>query len=158
MNAETLVERFSSITIGEDIPDLERGPMTPVHLMRWSSAIENWHRIHYDQPFALEHDKLPDLLINGSWKQHFVVQALREWAEPEGWLLRVAFEFRQMDVVGSTLTAWGRVLKTWAADGLGYVELETGIRNEHGVESTPGSATVVFPLEMAVPYPFPALS
>ena len=158
MNAETLTERFSSITIGDDIPDLVRGPMTPVHLMRWSSAIENWHRIHYDKPFALEHEKLPDLLVNGSWKQHFVVQGLREWAEPDGWLLRVAFEFRQMDVVGSTLTAWGRVVKTSTVDGLGYVELATGIRNEHGVESTPGSATVVFPLTVAVPYPFPALS
>ncbi len=68
--------------------------------MRWSAAIENWHRIHYDQRFAVEHDGLPDLLVNGSWKQHFLVQLMREWLEPQGWLARIKINFRGMDLVG----------------------------------------------------------
>ena len=28
---------------------LRKGPLTTVHLMRWSAAMENWHKIHYDQ-------------------------------------------------------------------------------------------------------------
>ena len=45
-----------------------------MHLMRWSAAMENWHRIHYDRTFAQEHDKLADILINGSLKQQFILQ------------------------------------------------------------------------------------
>ena len=37
--------------------------------MRWSAAMENWHKIHYDLPFATGHDRLPGLLINGSLQQ-----------------------------------------------------------------------------------------
>ncbi|HWU07629.1 MAG TPA: hypothetical protein VN520_14815 [Streptomyces sp.] len=148
---------FEKLTVGDEIPELVRGPLREPHLMRWSASIENWHRIHYDQRFTVEHDKLPDLLINGSWKQHFLVQAVRQWAEPEGWLRSISFQFRAMDVVGSTLHAWGRVTDLAEQDGYGTVKLEIGIRNEEGRQSTPGSATVVLPLQggPAVPYPFP---
>jgi len=67
---------FEDVAIGSDIPGLEKGPLTTAHLMRWSAAMENWHKIHYDKPFAMEHDKLPGLLINGSLKQQFVMQML----------------------------------------------------------------------------------
>lgn len=148
---------FEDLTVGTRLPELMRGPLTTVHLFRWSAAIENTHRIHYDMPFATDHDDLPGLLVNGSWKQHFVIQMLRGWLEPDGWLAKVAFQFRQMDKVGSTLTAWGIVTGLHVSDQLGYVDLEVGIRNCEGQESTPGTAVGVVPLASgpAVPYPFP---
>ena len=63
------------------------GPFTTAHLMRWSAAMENWHKIHYDLPFATEHDKLPGLLINGSLKQQFLAQSLKDWAGPTVWVM-----------------------------------------------------------------------
>jgi acyl dehydratase len=161
MNTEATVAqlKFEELSVGDEITPLVRGPMTPVHLMRWSAAIENWHRIHYDQQFAVEHDHLPGLLINGSWKQHFLVQAMTEWLGPAGWLAKISFQFRAMDQVGRTLTAWGRVTEKDERDGLGLVLCEIGIRDDRGEESTPGSATSVLPLAdgPSVPYPFPGL-
>lgn len=124
--------------------------------MRWSAAMENWHRIHYDLPFAQEHDKLPGLVVNGSWKQHFIVQMIRRWAEPSGWLYKVAFQFRAMNLVGSTLTAWAEVTELVERDGFGWVSLKSGILDGQGIESTPGTALVVLPLsaDRPVPYPF----
>lgn len=150
---------FEDVSVGDELPPLVRGPITTSHLMRWSAAIENWHRIHYDHPFATEHDRLPGLLVNGTWKQHFLVQLVRGWAEPSGWLAHVKMSFRGMDVVGDTLTAWGRVTEVEEREGLGFVSLEIGIRNQRDEESTPGSATVVLPLRggAQVPYPFPGL-
>ena len=147
---------FESLRIGDELPVLVRGPLLAPHLMRWSAAIENWHRIHYDQRFATEHDKLPDLLVNGSWKQHFLVQMVREWAEPDGWLRRISFQFRAMDIVGSTLTAWARISDLAREGDFGVVDLEIGIRNQDGQQSTPGTATVVLPTldGPAVPYPY----
>jgi acyl dehydratase len=148
--------RFQELEFGAELPGLTRGPITPVHLMRWSAAIENWHRIHYDAPFAVEHDGLPGLLINGSWKQHFLVQLMTDWLGPDGWLTRIDFQFRQMNLVGETLHAHGVITKLSEQDGIGIVECRIGIRNEAGVESTPGTAVGVLPLdeERGVPYPF----
>ena len=145
----------------EDVPDgfvlarLTKGPLTPVHLMRWSAAMENWHRIHYDRPFAVEHDKLPDLLINGSFKQQFMLQLLKDWAGPRGWVWKVGFQFRAMNKVGETLSIWGRVKSRRETAVYGLVELDIGIVNEHGQESTPGTATVALPYRNGPPLPYP---
>jgi acyl dehydratase len=149
--------RFEEVEVGDRLPELVRGPLREPHLMRWSAAIENWHRIHYDQAFTTEHDGLPGLLVNGSWKQHFLLQLVRGWAEPEGWVRRIGFEFRAMDLVGTTLTAWGEVLRVDREGEYGVIDLRIGIRNENERESTPGTATVVLPMAggPAVPYPFP---
>jgi acyl dehydratase len=151
--------RFEDVAVGDALPELVRGPLTSTHVMRWSAAVENWHRIHYDQPFAVGHDGLPALLINGSFKQHVLVALLRGWLEPSGWLARIQMSFRGMDLVGDTLTAFGRITETSTRAGLGLVVCEIGIRNQRGEEGTTGSATGVLPLVDGppVPYPFPGL-
>jgi acyl dehydratase len=136
---------LETIAIGQELEPLTRGPLLPPHVMRWSAATENWHRIHYDQPYALSHEGLPGLLVNGSWKQHFVVQLLRRWVGTSGWVWTVDFQFRGMNLVGETLTAWGRVRDVHAVGEYGVVALDTGIINRAGTESTPGSARVVVP-------------
>lgn len=147
---------FEDVMVGEEIPGLEKGPMTTAHLMRWSAAMENWHKIHYDKPFAIEHDKLPDLLINGSLKQQFVMQLLADWAGPGGWVWKVGFQFRAMNLVGETLRIWGRVVSKRETLDYGLIDIELGILNDADKESTPGTATVVLPYRngAALPYPF----
>lgn len=147
---------FEDLRVGDEILAIERGPITSSHLMRWSAAIENWHRIHYDMPFATGHDKLPGLPVNGTWKQHFLVQLMRQWLGPGGWLWKIDFSFRKLDVAGTTLTAWGRITALEVRGDYGYVTCEIGIRNQDGEQSTPGTAVGVLPLRggPAVPYPF----
>ena len=70
---------FEDVSVDQEIGPLFKGPLTTAHLMRWSAAMENWHKIHYDLPFATGHDKLPNLLINGSLKQQFIVQLLKDF-------------------------------------------------------------------------------
>jgi hydroxyacyl-ACP dehydratase HTD2-like protein with hotdog domain len=137
---------FEQVAVGEALIPLTVGPMTPLHLMRFSASIENWHRIHYDERFAVEHDGLPGLLISGSFKQHLVVQMLRAWAGPGSWLMRVGLQFRRMNVVGETLTAWGTITQREAREDFGVVTCEIGIRNHDGLESSPGTAVLAMPL------------
>ena len=158
MIPSTQVHYFDDINIGDSIPSLTKGPLTSAHLMRWSAAFENWHKIHYDAPFAVEHDKLPALLVNGSIKQQFVVQLLKDWAGPEGWVWKASFQFRAMNLVNETLTAWATITGKNAIQDYGLVTLELGIINTAGKESTPGRATIALPFRggKAVPYPFVA--
>ena len=137
---------FADLRVGDTLPGLTRGPLTPLHLMRFSAAIENWHRIHYDERFAVEHDRLPGLLVSGSWKQHLVAQMVRAWAGPDGWLAELEVQFRRMNVAGETLTAWGTITGLDAAGGRGVVTCDVGIRNADGMESSPGRAIAYLPV------------
>jgi len=147
---------FEDVAVGQEIEALVKGPFTTPHLMRWSAAMENWHKIHYDRKFAVEHDKLPDLLINGSLKQQFIAQCLKDWAGDSGWLWKFKFQFRAMNLIGETLYVWARVSGKREASEFGLIDLEIGIRNQTGQESTPGSAVIALPYRGrdAVPYPF----
>lgn len=147
---------FDEIHIGDRIPLLKKGPLTTAHLVRWSAAIENWHKIHYDEAFTREHEKLPGLLVNGTLKQQFVVQALTDWASPAGWVWKVNFQFRSMNLVDEELAVWAEVTAKRDAPKFGLVDLELGIRNQEGKESTPGNAVIALPFRTgpAVPYPF----
>ena len=146
---------FEDVAVGDELPRLAKGPLTTVHLMRWSAAMENWHKIHYDKPFAVEHDKLPGLLINGSFKQNFLVQLLKDWIGPTGWVWKVSFQFRAMNIVGETLWVWARVTGKRETPEFGLVELDLGLVNEAGTESTPAKATVALPYRGGKPVPYP---
>lgn len=150
------VRYYDDVIIGSEIPPLIKGPMTELHIMRWSASTENWHRIHYDKQFAVQVDGLPDILVNGSWKQQVLCQLMKDWLGLSGWLWRIKFQFREMDPKGSTIIAYGCVLGKFEHDGLGYVECEIAIKNQTGTVSTMGKAIGVLPLKggREVPYPF----
>lgn len=147
---------YEDVQIGTEVTPLVKGPMTTSHIMRWSSAMENWHRIHYDHAFATQHDGLPNVLVNGSWKQQIMCQLVKDWAGEEGWMWKISFQHRAMNVPGDVLTAWGKVTNKFVKDGLGIVECEIGMKNQKGEEACPGSATAILPLRggRKVPYPF----
>ncbi|MEQ8195006.1 MAG: hypothetical protein RIB59_11010 [Rhodospirillales bacterium] len=146
---------FEDVTVGDAVPQLTVGPLTTTHLMRWSAAMENWHKIHYDLPFTQEHEKLPNLLVNGSFKQQFIVTLLKDWCAPHGWLWKVKFQFRAMNQVNETLRAWATVSGKREAGDYGLIDLELGLLNDEDKESTPGSATVALPFTGGKPVPYP---
>jgi len=146
---------YEDVEIGTEITPLSKGPMTTMHIMRWSAAIENWHRIHYDRDFAVGHDGLPDVLVNGSWKQHVLTQMMKDWAGLEGWLWKIRFQFRDKDLAGDTLFARGTVTGKRVEHGLGLIDCEIRLDNQRGVRSTTGEAIVALPLREGRPVPYP---
>ncbi len=147
---------FEDLATGDEVAAVAKGPLGSAHLMRWSAAMENWHRIHYDHAFAVTHDGLPDLVVNGSLKQQFILEMLTRFAGRDGWVWKTSFQFRALDLVGERLKAWGRIRDLRRASDYGLVDLDIGITNSKGGESTPGTATVALPYRNgpAVPYPF----
>jgi acyl dehydratase len=147
---------LEEIDVGHEIPAIAKGPLSTAHVVRWSAAMENWAPIHYDWRYATQHDKLPDVLVNGSWKQHVMVQALTDWLGETGWLWKMSFQYRGMTIPGDTVTAWGRVTGKSQRANWGVVDLAIGLRDQKGVETSPGTASVVVPLRNGpkVPYPF----
>lgn len=147
---------FEDLKVGEEIPSLTKGPISTAHIVRWSAAMENWHRIHYDWRYATEHDGLPDVVVSGSWRQHLLIQLVTDWVGEMGWLWKISFQFRGMNVPGDTLTAWGRITGKQEQGAYGLVTLEIGLKNQKGEEGSPGAAVTAWPRRSgpAVPYPF----
>ncbi len=155
---EPLVERtFEDTSEGDALGPERYGPMTIMHLVRWASALENWHRIHYDTPFCVEHEGLPAPIVNGTWKQQAIAQLLKEWAGRRGWVRKIHFEFRGMDRVGEVLVVQGRVVGRAASGSMGEARCALEVVNGSGVATTLGEAAVVLPRRGGpdVPYPFP---
>lgn len=147
---------FDTLAPGQLLATVDKGVISTAHIMRWSAAVENFHRIHYDQAFATGHDKLPGILINGSWKQHVLVQLAKDSVGPAGWLWRMKFRYKKMDLAGDALRAVSRVVATRAIGELGFVTLAIELLNQAGEVSTAGHAICVLPAQPGarVPYPF----
>ena len=147
---------LDDVAIGAQIGALDKGVMSTAYIMRWSAAVENFHRIHYDYRFATEHDKLPDVLINGSWKQHVLVQLVKDSLGPDGWLWKLKFRYKKMDVAGDSIRARAEVVAKDIVEGLGFVTLRVVLTDQNDQVSTAGYAIGVLPVRggRAVPYPF----
>jgi len=147
---------FEDVAVDQTSMRLKKGPMTTTHIMRWSSAIENWHRIHYDWRFATGHDKLPDVLVNGSWKQHILAQVMKDGLGPAGWLWKIKFRYIKMNIAGDTIYAEARVAEKQVLGGLGFVTCRLSMTDQNDIVNTEGWAIGVLPLRggRTVPYPF----
>ncbi len=149
---------WTDAVVGKRAGALDKGVMTTAHIMRWSAAVENFHRIHYDQKFATEHDKLPGLLVNGSWKQHVLVQLAKDTLGIAGWLWKIRFRYKKMDLAGDAIRGHCDVVSKQEIDGYGFVVLKLMLTDQNDAVSTAGYAIGVLPLPggAAVPYPFVA--
>ncbi|MFM7567787.1 MAG: MaoC family dehydratase [Betaproteobacteria bacterium] len=146
---------FESLQVGQRLHQIDKGVITTAHIMRWSAAVENFHRIHYDAPFAIQHDGLPGVLINGSWKQHVLVQLVKDALAPSGWLWRLKFRYRKMDVAGDALRAIADMVEKREAGGFGFVTLKIALIDQLDRVSTEGHAIGVLPLAGGPPVPYP---
>ncbi len=135
---------FDAFEQGAALEEFTRGPFTTAHIFRWSAAIENLHRIHYDWRYATGHDGLDDVVINGSLKQHLLIDAITRWAGSDGFLSKLEVSFRSPNYCGETLTVFGCIKAKRDHGSCREIELDVGIRNEKGATGTAGTATLVF--------------
>ncbi|MDO9404002.1 MAG: acyl dehydratase [Polaromonas sp.] len=146
---------FDDVEVGTQIGSIDKGVMTTTHIMRWSAAIENFHRIHYDHPFATGHDGLPGVLVNGSWKQHILVQMVKDSVGPAGWLWKLNFRYKKMDIAGDAVRGVAEVVAKEVVDGLGFLTMRVKLVDQNGTTSTAGTAIAVVPVRGGPPVPYP---
>lgn len=147
---------FENVVAGQKLPVVGKGPITTAHIMRWSSAVENWHRIHYDQPFAKNQDGLPDVVLSGSAKQQFLLEMISIWIGEHGWVWKLKLQHRSLTLPGDILRTWGVVQSVAAFSKVGVIVCDIGLKDQNENAVCTGEAVVVLPFEegIAVPYPF----
>ena len=136
---------FGDVSVGDELPQVVKGPLSTTTLVRWAASNGNYARIHWDLPFAQLRQGLANVVVNGSLKNQYLGQLLIGFAGEEGWFKRFYVEHRGMDYPGDLLTAFGSVSNKTERDGFGYVECQVGLRNSRGEQTASGWATVVLP-------------
>lgn len=136
---------LKSLRAGSLLPPLRKGRFTNAHLVRWCAAQENWARIHFDESYARDVAKLPGVLINGALKQHLLAQFLTEAFDGQGWIWRIDYDFKGMDLAGQALEVRGTVKELRNLDEHTLVPVNIEIWNiDLDRATTVGSAIVLF--------------
>ena len=123
---------------GDELPPLQKGPITRQHLVEWCAAENDYYPLHYDQRLS-ERMQLPGTPIQGTMKVALMGQMLQRWLGTAGTLQRLSARYSGIDVEGETLTARARIE---AIEG-GTVTLAVWVENSHGERTTTGQAVVV---------------
>lgn len=130
--------------------DLEVGVEVPPFVRQ--TGLANWNRFaavndefidfHMDAE-AARAVGMPDVFGMGNLRFSYLHNMLHDWLGAAGDIAELDCEFRGLNLRGDTLTCTGTVTGRTEADGHRLVSLNIGVRNQDGVETTPGSATVV---------------
>ncbi len=145
---------YEDVGIGDELPTTVQMITVPL-MQRWVASSETLRRDHYDAKYAIEHDGIPNAVMSGSWSQAYIWQLLFNWVGPDGWVFRATQKNAMMVHPGDNLTFFGTIANKYEKNGLGYAELEVGLRRDDGVVAVPGKATVVLPLRNGRPVPYP---
>ena len=138
--AEASTARFDDIEAGIRLPILTKRP-TLRQLVMYAGASGDFYEIHYDRDFANARG-LDEVIVHGALKSAFLGQLLTDWTGDGGELVRLAVQYRGMDVRDHALHCTGIVTAKRTLDGRDLVDCDLWIDDEVGHRTTHGSATI----------------
>jgi acyl dehydratase len=118
--------------------------MSSQRLVIWAAASGDFYQIHYDDNYA-KNNNLPDIIVHGALKGMLVGRLLDEWKGEQGKIKTWGVSYRGMDPARQDLKVWGKVTKKYEANGEALVDLDVGVAQPDGTQTTPGTATVALP-------------
>lgn len=134
--------RFGAVRVGDRLPELRHVP-SRLQLFRYSAVTWNGHRIHFDPDYAAQ-EGYPDVLVQSSLHNAFLVSLCTEWIGPGGRLIRLEASVRRYAVPGDVLVCGGAVTGVEPVDddhGLVHLDL-TEIREADQTVCAVATATV----------------
>lgn len=123
---------------------LEKEEMSSQRLVVWAAASGDFYQIHYDDGFA-ENNRLPGIIVHGALKGMLIGRLLDEWTGSKGRIVNWGVSYRGMDPARQDLRVWGKVTKKYEQDGEALLDLDVGVAQPDGTQTTPGTATVALP-------------
>src|SRR5262245_58252633 len=81
----------------------------------------------------------------GDLQWAYLHNLLRDWAGPDGRLVRVSCRFRAPNQQGAVVTARGTIAAVHEGDGVALVDLDVWTENADGSKIAVGEATVAIP-------------
>jgi acyl dehydratase len=98
---------FDDVNVGDELPELSKGPITETQLVRYSGASGDFNPIH-TVPHVAQSVGLDGVIAHGMLIMAFGGQFLTDWAGP-GAVRRYKVRFSGMTRPGETLVCRGQI-------------------------------------------------
>lgn len=133
---------FDDVQVGDQIPPFVR--VTGLaNWNRYAAVNDEFIPIHMEDEAAQKAGQ-PAAFGMGNLRISYLQNALQAWLGDTGGVVALAVQFRGLNFKGDTLTATANVTGKEVRDGARLVHLDLSVKNQDGVETTPGTATVQF--------------
>jgi acyl dehydratase len=134
---------YEDVNIGDELEPFQR----KTDFMNWNrfaAVNDEFIYIHMDDA-AGEAAGQGGAFGMGNLRQSYLLNMLRTFAGDEGQVRELSLQYRVINKKNDVLTTSGRVVAKTFEEGEYRVHLETGVRNQLGQETAPGTAIVVLP-------------
>ncbi|WP_299572336.1 hypothetical protein [uncultured Williamsia sp.] len=102
-------------------------------------------RVHWD-PTAARAAGNPTTFDYGRMRETWLIHLCTDWMGDDAWLWKLECEFRLFNYVGDLHTVTGTVTRKYLAEGgRPAVDVRLEARNQRGVVTAPGEATILLP-------------
>ncbi|MBM3139116.1 MAG: acyl dehydratase [Chloroflexi bacterium] len=144
MTTATGQRYWEDVADGEELAGYELR-LTWTKMVQQVSGSQDFYPVHHDPGFAREAGH-SDIFYNTSFTQAALSRLLTDWVGPAGWVRRLGFQMRKMNMPDDRLQVKGVVTGKAEGDGpLGEVSIDLWIENDRVGITTPAEATVLLP-------------
>jgi len=119
-----------SLEPGDELPPLEKEPVTEIQLVRYAGASGDFNPIHTVDAVAKKAG-LEGVIAHGMLVMGFAAQAVTRWV-PNKNLKKLRARFVSMTRPGDVITITGKVLTKGIQDGKGFITAGFWARDQKG--------------------------
>jgi acyl dehydratase len=134
---------FEDLNVGDEVPGFSY-TLTWTEMVKQVSGSQDFYAVHHDPPFA-QSGGHPDIFYNTGWTRANLYRLLADLAGPDGWVRKLHFEMRRMNMPGDTIRVRGVVTAKRQTSEGNEVDLDLWIENDREGKATPALGTVLLP-------------
>lgn len=138
---------FEDVSIGDEVPAFER-KTDFMNWNRYAAVNDEFVFLHMDDEVGKAAGQGAAFGM-GNLRWAYVLNALRNWIGDDARVRELSMQFRAINHKNDVLTTVATVKQKRVEDGEHLVDLEINVRNQDGVMTAPGHATVVIPARKA---------
>lgn len=138
------VRYYEDVKVGETMPELVKGPIQKVQLVRYAGASGDFNPLHIDDDFAKSVGLKDGVIAHGMLVMGCVGQAITAWI-PKHQLKRFGVRFAGMTKRGSTITVSGAVTGKEVRDGESIITCSVMVKDETGDMKISGTFDAALP-------------
>ncbi len=134
---------FEDVNVGDELPGFSY-ELTWTEMVKQVSGSQDFYAVHHDPPFA-QSGGHRTIFYNTGWTRANLYRLLADFAGPEGWVRKLHFEMRRMNMPDDTVTISGKVVAKEQTEDGNAIEIELSIENDREGTATPAMGTVLLP-------------
>ena len=134
---------FEDVKLGDEIAGFS-DRLTWTEMVKQVSGSQDFYAVHHDPPFA-QSGGHRDIFYNTGWTRANLYRLLADFAGPDGWVRKLHFEMRRMNMPDDTIQVRGTIVGKQVTEDGNAVEIDLWIENDREGKATPATGTVFLP-------------